>query len=50
MTTDPKDFDGVILNLPVLLILSRLITENTYDQQTIEFFVDKVLLPVFKAQ
>jgi AcrR family transcriptional regulator len=50
LATDPKDFDGVILNLPVLLILSRLISESTYDRQTIEFFVDKVLLPVFKAQ
>ncbi len=50
LTTAPRTFDRSILVLPILLALSRVISEQDYDLKTVEFFVDKVLLPVFQAQ
>lgn len=50
LKTDPDKFDPAILNLPLLLMLSRIISERDYDVKTVTFFTGKVLLPVFEAQ
>ncbi|MFT8399782.1 MAG: helix-turn-helix domain-containing protein [Lentilactobacillus diolivorans] len=48
--TDPASFDPTVMNLPLLLMMSRIIGEEAYNLETVTFFVDKVLLPVFKSQ
>ncbi|EEI70967.1 MAG: TetR/AcrR family transcriptional regulator [Lentilactobacillus hilgardii] len=50
LASDPQTFDVTIMNLPILLILSRVISESDYNLQTVVFLVDKILLPVFNAQ
>lgn len=48
--TNPEQFASTIMNMPILLLISRIIGEEDYDQAAVEFYVDKILIPLFVAQ
>ncbi|AKP67671.1 TetR/AcrR family transcriptional regulator [Companilactobacillus ginsenosidimutans] len=48
--TEPEKFTDTVKNMPIMLLISRIVSEEDYDQSTVLFFVEKILIPVFAAQ
>lgn len=48
--TDPETFPETVINMPIFLLITRIISKDHYDQETVLMFVNKILVPVFAAQ
>lgn len=49
VSTAPADFPEAVKRQPAIQLLASLLSDASYDQETVALWVDRILLPVFQA-